>query len=172
MRTNWTDTNNAFRWMVEDVENTDTDTIVRERVLQTQTAHSKISVGLQEVSKELLAARKELRRLKSCQHEKLLPTKMTQTRLERRSHRPQGEACSDGPHLRLLQEAKQLEETKQLINQKTRETEEVVTNLESNKAALEREQKVKKVTLNIDKNKCLPLRAIFKFDISSKTFRK
>ena len=74
--------------------------------------------------------------------------------------------------LRLLLESQQLDQTKQLLNQKTRETEEIVSNLERNKAALERDIKVKKVTQNIDKNKCLPLRAIFKFDISSKTSRK
>lgn len=55
---------------------------------------------------------------------------------------------------------------------KTKETEEMITNLEENKARLERDLRVKKVTLNIDKSKCLPLRAIFKFDISSKTCRK
>ena len=81
-----------------DLENT--NTTLRERILQTQAAQSKISFRLEEVSKELLAARKELKRLKTCHHDKLLPTKMTQTRLERRSHRPQGEACTDAPHIR------------------------------------------------------------------------
>lgn len=74
--------------------------IIRERINETQTAQSKVSSRLQEVTKELGAAKKEARRLKSCHHDKLLPTKMVQTRLERRSHRPHGEACTDAPHIR------------------------------------------------------------------------
>ena len=69
---------------------------------------------------------------------------------------------------RLLKESQQLEENKELLNQKTRETEDIITNLDMVRASLERDVRVKKITLNIDKNKCLPLRAIFKFDISSK----
>ena len=72
----------------------------RERISSSQTAQTKISQRLQEVVKELSAARKELRRLKSCQHDSLVPTKMIQTRLERRSHRPHNEACTDSPHVR------------------------------------------------------------------------
>ena len=40
--------------------------------------------------------------------------------------------------------------------------------MEANQKVLERDVKVKKITLNIDKNKCLPLRAIFKFDMKTK----
>ena len=72
----------------------------RERISSTQAAQAKISQRLQEVIKELSAARKELRRLKSCHHDSLVPTKMIQTRLERRSHRPHNEACTDSPHIR------------------------------------------------------------------------
>ena len=72
----------------------------RERISSSQTAQTKISQRLQEVLKELSAAKKELRRLKSCQHDSLVPTKMIQTRLERRSHRPHNEACTDSPHIR------------------------------------------------------------------------
>ena len=69
---------------------------------------------------------------------------------------------------RLLKESQQLEENKDLLNQKTKETEDIIINLDAVRASLERDVRVKKITLNIDKNKCLPLRAIFKFDISSK----
>ena len=74
--------------------------IDRERIGSSQAAQTKISQRLQEVVKELSAARKEVRRLKSCQHDSLVPTKMIQTRLERRSHRPHNEACTDSPHIR------------------------------------------------------------------------
>ena len=73
---------------------------------------------------------------------------------------------------RLLKESQQLEENKDLLNQKTKETEDIIINLDAVRASLERDVRVKKITLNIDKNKCLPLRAIFKFDISSKINKK
>ena len=72
----------------------------RERISSSQAAQSKISQRLQEVVAELRAARKEVRNLKSCHQDCLVPTKMIQTRLERRSHRPHNEACSDSPHIR------------------------------------------------------------------------
>ena len=68
---------------------------------------------------------------------------------------------------RLLKESQQLEESKETLNKKITETEEILKNLEEDKAALDRNIKLKKVTLNIDKKKCLPLRAIFKFDMTS-----
>ena len=52
------------------------------------------------------------------------------------------------------------------------ESENALKLLDEDKAALERDIKVKKVTLNIDKNKCLPLRAIFKFDMNTKVTKK
>ena len=73
---------------------------------------------------------------------------------------------------RLLKESQQLEENKELLNQKTKETEDIINNLDMVRASLERDVRVKKISLNIDKNKCLPLRAIFKFDISAKINKK
>ena len=55
-----------------------------------------------------------------------------------------------------------------MLNQKIKEAEEALTRIEANKKALERDVKIKKITTNIDKNKCLPMRAIFKFDMKTK----
>ena len=75
-------------------------------------------------------------------------------------------------YLRLLKESQQLEDSKDLLNKKIKVSENALKLLEEDKAALERDIKVKKVTLNIDKNKCLPLRAIFKFDMNTKVTKK
>ncbi len=74
--------------------------------------------------------------------------------------------------IRLLKESQQLEDSKDLLNKKIKESENALKLLDEDKAALERDIKVKKVTLNIDKNKCLPLRAIFKFDMNTKVTKK
>ena len=55
---------------------------------------------LKHVDREAALLRKELRRLKAGHHDKLAPVKLSQTRLERRSHRPDTESCTDSPHLR------------------------------------------------------------------------
>ena len=75
-------------------------------------------------------------------------------------------------HARLLRESLQLEQSKQMLNKKIKETEETLKNLEEDKVMLDRDIKVKKITLNIDKNKCMPLRAIFKFDMETKVVKK
>ena len=124
------------------------------------------------MEREISNSKKQLRSLKSAHHEKLAPVKLTQTRLEQRSHRPDNEACSDNVHERLLKESVQLEQSQQMLNKKIAETEETLKHLDEDRAMLVRDIKVKKITLNIDKNKCLPLRAIFKFDMETKLMKK
>ena len=84
------------------------------------------------------------------------------------------EAClfNKNDHFRLLKESQQLEDNKELLNKKIKESEEALKNLEEDKLMLERDIKIKKITMNIDKNKCLPLRAIFKFDMNTKLQKK
>ena len=53
-----------------------------------------------------------------------------------------------------MKESQQLEESKEQLNRKIQESEEALKHLEEDKAELERDIKVKKITLNIDKNKC------------------
>ena len=147
-------------------------TYLRERINQTQTAHAKLVEQHKLVEKEMTRVKRELKNLKSAHHDKLAPVKLVQTRLEQRSHRPDNEACSDSVHARLLRESLQLEQSKQMLNKNIKETEETLKHLEEDKTMLERDIKVKKITLNIDKNKCMPLRAIFKFDMDTKVTKK
>jgi hypothetical protein len=53
-----------------------------------------------------------------------------------------------------------------------RAAEDALAEIDEKKKMLEREVKVKKITVNIDKNKCLPLRATFKFDMKTKMEKK
>ena len=53
-----------------------------------------------------------------------------------------------------------------------RDAEDTLKELDKNKKMLEREVKVKKITINIDKKMCLPIRAIFKFDMKAKLEKK
>ena len=84
IKTNWNDTNNMFK----------------ERINETLNVQIKIMDQLKHVDREMTTLKKELKRLKISHHDKLAPVKMTQTRLEKRSHRPDNEACTDSPHIR------------------------------------------------------------------------
>ena len=84
IKTNWNDTNNTFR----------------ERINETLSVQIKIMEQLKQVDREITTLKKELKKLKVSHHDKLAPVKMTQTRLEKRSHRPNNEACTDSPHIR------------------------------------------------------------------------
>ena len=72
---------------------------------ETDVARRKLAGRLQQVEKELVESRRELRRLKTAHHDQLGPVKLTQTRLEARSHRPNTEACHDSPHIRSVNRA-------------------------------------------------------------------
>ena len=77
--------------------------VYRERVSETLGVQLKITDQLKHVDREMTHLRKELRRLKSAHHDKLAPVQLSQTRLEKRSHRPDNEACNDSPHQRSLE---------------------------------------------------------------------
>ena len=100
MRTNWNDTNNAFRYESVFLNYYLSKKYFRERVAETQSVQMKISDHLKNVDREIVNMKKELKRLKTSHHDKLAPVKLNQTRLERRSHRPDNEACTDSPHQR------------------------------------------------------------------------
>ena len=72
----------------------------RERVTESLGVQLRVTHQLRQVDRELALVRKQLRRLRAGHHATLAPVKLTQTRLERRSHRPDTEACTDSPHLR------------------------------------------------------------------------
>ena len=54
----------------------------------------------------------------------------------------------------------------------SRDAEDTLKELDQKKKMLEREIKEKKITINIDRKMCLPIRAIFKFDMKVKFEKK
>ena len=87
-----------------------------------------------------------------------LSLQVAQTRLKKRSQRPDIEACNDPPHLRLVDEVGIINDTILLLDQKITEAEAARLDLVSNKARLENDIRVKGNSLAIDQQKCMTLR--------------
>jgi len=102
-----------------------------------------------------------LRPSKKALRDKGPPLKVAQTRLEARAHRPDVELCRDPPHLRLVEEVGQLQESIDLLNRKLSEAEAAHQDLLRNKARLEHDIKIKSNSLFIDREKCLSMRKSF-----------
>ena len=66
---------------------------------------------------------KHIQQLKSAIRDKENPLKVSQTRLEARTHRPDVELCRDPPYHRLVEEVGQIQESLDLLNRKLNEAE-------------------------------------------------
>ena len=79
--------------------------------------------------------------------------------------RPEVEACNDTPHSKLLEEVSELKESIRNLETKLKESEEALSDLNSVKAKLEEDIKVKKNSLLIDQQKCMSMRRTLPYNI-------
>ena len=89
---------------------------------------------------------------------------MAQTRLKKRTRRPDVEACNDQPHIKLIEEVAEIAQSIKLLEDKLGEGNDALQDLIRNKQRLERDIKVKKNTLLIDQQKCMSLRRSFPYN--------
>ena len=68
--------------------------------------------------KEIYDQEKHIAQLKKAIRDKEAPLKVSQTRLEARTHRPDVELCRDPPFHRLVEEVGQITESVDLLNRK------------------------------------------------------
>ena len=90
---------------------------------------------------------------------------MAQTRLKKRTRRPDVEACNDQPHIKLIEEVAEIAQSIKLLEDKLGEGNDALQDLIRNKQRLERAIKVKKNTLLIDQQKCMSLRRSFPYNV-------
>ena len=90
---------------------------------------------------------------------------MAQTRLKKRTRRPDVEACNDQPHIKLIEEVAEIAQSIKLLEDKLGEGNDALQDLIRNKQRLERDIKVKKNTLLIDQQKCMSLRRSFPYNV-------
>ena len=93
------------------------------------------------------------------------PLKMAQTRLKKRSRRPQVENCSDDAHNRLITEVVEIQQHIKLFEAKLEEAHVADNNLKKDKERLEQDVKVKKNSLLIDHQWCMSKRRTFPYSV-------
>jgi len=145
MWSHWSNTNMSFQ----------------QRISETTDAHNKLQSHLSKTMQEIYDQEKHIESIKAAIRAKEAPLKVSQTRLEARSHRPDVELCRDPPYHRLVQEVNELQESIELLNRKLNEAESAHQDLLRNKARLEHDLKIKSNSLFIDRERCLSMRKSF-----------
>eukprot|EP00090_Calanus_glacialis_P021965 TRINITY_DN33883_c0_g1_i1.p1 TRINITY_DN33883_c0_g1~~TRINITY_DN33883_c0_g1_i1.p1 ORF type:complete len:425 (-),score=140.81 TRINITY_DN33883_c0_g1_i1:132-1406(-) len=137
----------------------------QQRISETQETHGKLTTHLHLVDKEILEMDCLIDQISSAKRAKQGPLKVAQTRLKKRSHRPDVESCNDPPHNKLVDEVSTLNDSIVLLDQKLTESEAARLDLLSNRQRLENDARVKENSLTIDQSKCMTLRVNFPFNI-------
>eukprot|EP00090_Calanus_glacialis_P008944 TRINITY_DN17261_c0_g1_i2.p1 TRINITY_DN17261_c0_g1~~TRINITY_DN17261_c0_g1_i2.p1 ORF type:complete len:412 (-),score=110.66 TRINITY_DN17261_c0_g1_i2:212-1447(-) len=142
----WNHSNQAFKARVEECEE----------------AQNQLKTKLSMIQKELKDQNIYIDKIKAAIRAKGPPLKVSQTRIEKRSHRPENENCNDSPHIKMVEEVGTIHNTIEQLNAKLAQAQESKGQLLA----------VKTNSLRIDKQKCLGIRSSFPYhmraDIASK----
>jgi len=149
MSVHWNKTNRAFT----------------DRISEAQDAHRNLKSNLILTKNEITDMERYIERVKKAIVAKEPPLKVAETRLSKRTKRPEVEACNDTPHSKLLEEVAELKESIRQLETKLKESEESLSDLNGVKAKLEEDIKVKKNSLLIDQQKCMSMRRTLPYNI-------
>ena len=95
------------------------------------------------------------------------PLRVAQTRLKKRSSRPDVENCADEVYHCLVEEVKLISKNIKLIENKNDEAKAAMRDLNKNIELISKELTLKKNSLLIDQQKCMSLRKTFPFLVVS-----
>ena len=98
------------------------------------------------------------------------PLRVAQTRLKKRSRRPEVENCNDNAHSKLLEEVSELAQCLKHLEDKLQEANSALQDLMKQRARLEQNIKIKANSLLIDRQKCMALRRHFPYNVVSTRF--
>lgn len=149
MSVHWNKTNRAFT----------------DRISEAQDAHRNLKSNLILTKNEIAEQERYIERLKGNISSKDPPLRVAQTRLKKRTRRPEVEACNDMPHNKLLEEVTEISQSIKLLEDKLTEGNEALSDLLRNKQRLEKDIKVKKNSLLIDQQKCMSMRRSFPYNV-------
>ena len=138
-----------------------TNTALQQRANESTDAHGKLQSHMKKTMQEIYDQEKHIRQLKKAIRDKEAPLKVSQTRLENRTHRPDVELCRDPPFHRLVEEVGQIHDSVDLLQRKLAEAEGAHQDLLANKARLDHDLQIKANSMFIDREKCLSSRKSF-----------
>ena len=98
------------------------------------------------------------------------PLKLAQTRLKKRSLRPEVENCADEVYHSLVGQVKTIMECIKLLQLKRNEAEAAHMDLKQSLEKMEADLRLKKNSLMIDQQKCMQKRKIFPYNILATQF--
>ena len=142
MVSNWNRTNQAFK----------------QRIDQSQEADGQLKSKLGMIQKEMKDQNNYIDKIKAAIRAKGDPLKVSQSRLEKRSHRLEIENCNDSAHIKMVEEVGTIHQTIDHLNAKLAEAQEAKADLLSMERNLETDIGIKTNSLRIDKHKCLGIR--------------
>jgi hypothetical protein len=148
------------------------------RVAESEQAEQNLKAKLTMVNKEIKDQNGFIDKLKAAIRAKGPPLKVSQTRLEKRSHRVENENCNDAPHIKIVEEVGTIHANIEHLNNKLAEAHEAkqvmrkfvykvvqrnniyCQDLLAVQHRLELDIGVKGNSLRIDKHKCLGIRLV------------
>ena len=98
------------------------------------------------------------------------PLRVAQTRLKKRTLRPEVENCADEVYHYLVEEVKQISKFINLLEAKNEEAKSTHKDLLKNVERMENDLKLKKNSLLIDQQKCMSMRRNFPFLVVSSRY--
>ncbi|XP_075450578.1 tektin-1 [Ascaphus truei] len=128
------------------------------RVHETKNAKHKLEVHLAQVMDEISSQEKNIEALKKSIIDKEGPIKVSQSRLETRTLRPNVELCRDAVQYRLINEVQEITTNVERLCETLCQAEAELKGLIRNQLSLEEEIQVKENTLYIDEVICMQMR--------------
>lgn len=130
----------------------------QKRIEETVEAKTKLEEHLSKVMDEIAAMEQNIAMLKKAIADKEAPMKVSQTRLENRTFRPNVELCRDRVQYRLLEEVFEISTNIERLHEKLADAEASLKGLIRKQLSLEEDIEVKANSLFIDRDQCMELR--------------
>ncbi|KAK2574445.1 Tektin-1 [Acropora cervicornis] len=130
----------------------------QKRIEETVEAKTKLEEHLAKVMDEIAAMEQNIAMLKKAIADKEAPMKVSQTRLENRTFRPNVELCRDRVQYRLLEEVFEISTNIERLHEKLADAEASLKGLIRKQLSLEEDIEVKANSLFIDRDQCMELR--------------
>lgn len=134
------------------------DAAFRRRIQETERALEKDIDHLEKVVQEIADVEQTIQKLTVAIEEKEPPLMVAETRLNERTERPNIELCRDAPQYRLIGEVAQINESIRRLKESLAEAREQLKQLIRMQLQLEEDIDIKKHTLQIDRELCVPER--------------
>ncbi|CAH3110534.1 unnamed protein product [Pocillopora meandrina] len=130
----------------------------QKRIEETVEAKTKLEKHLAQVMEEIAAMEQNIEMLKRAIADKEAPMKVSQTRLENRTFRPNVELCRDRVQYRLIEEVFEISTNIERLREKLADAEASLKGLIRKQLSLEEDIEVKANSLFIDRDQCMELR--------------